>query len=217
MRKILASIAVGLSMVVPALAADPVGTWKYDKASFEKMADLFAEAMAARIPPDLVGQIEQQLPKMEAQAKSLETSNPDLAKQVQAAVEQQKAMAEALKSGHAADFMKQQFMATAPDFDQSRLELQEGGKVLYRGVVDGEPQTGEGTWALDGDKITIVAPVPGTEPEAQGEDPADANVTMHGTMTGDRIELSYDAEPSDQEDEAMAKLLEQLRVVLVRE
>ena len=178
-----ATAALALAAFSPAAhATDPTGSWKFDPASLEALADSMAERMAAEVTPEQQNLQAEALKDLEARQKELQKSDPAGAQRMADRLKEARDQEAALRADPKGYF-KQSFMAGLATLEKVRLRLQPGGKVVVEGIEqDGSSGPGEGTWKLDGDKIEIAASMPDEEGSGQPE-------RMAGTFTGDRMEL----------------------------
>jgi hypothetical protein len=186
-----ATAALAIVAFSPAArAADPTGSWKFDHASLEALADSMADRMAAEVTPEQQNLQAEALKDLEARQQEMQKSDPAAAQQMADRLKEARDQEAAMRSDPKGYF-RQSFMAGLEALEKIRLRLEPGGKVVVVGVEGGGAGKGEGTWKLDGDKIEIAAAMPDEEGEGQPE-------RMTGTFTGDRMELRPTDTPSDE-------------------
>jgi hypothetical protein len=186
-----ATAALALACFSPAArAADPTGTWKFDPASLEALANSMADRMAAEVTPEQQNLQAEALKDLEARQQEMQKSDPAAAQQMADRLKEARDQEAAMRADPKGYF-RQSFMAGLEALEKVRLRLEPGGKVVVEGVEGGGAGKGEGTWKLDGDRIEIAAAMPDEEGEGQPE-------RMTGTFTGDRMELRPSDNPPDE-------------------
>lgn len=186
-----ATAALALACLSPAArAADPTGSWKFDHASLEALADSMAERMAAEVTPEQQNLQAEALKDLEARQQEMQKSDPAAAQQMADRLKEARDQEAAMRADPKGYF-RQSFMAGLEALEKVRLRLEPGGKVTVEGVEGDGAGKGEGTWKLDGDKIEIAAAMPDEEGEGQAE-------RMTGTFAGDRMELRPADNPPDE-------------------
>ena len=195
-----------------AWAADPTGTWRFDQAALDTVADQIAGAMAAEFTAERRRELLAQAREREAEFAKLEKEDPQAAARMLPELRRARGMA-----GLAAQpktVFKRQFLASLGDPDQTSLEFQPEGTLVYNSVSGGRPQRGEGAWASRNEEVELVVSLP-------APDGSLTYLHLRGPLHDQRLELRHAGSDEDAaklaQSPALAKAMREATWVLVRQ
>lgn len=203
-----ACAAVLLAWPLIAIAADPVGKWRVDRASIEAIADRMAEAMATRVTPEQLAEMRAAMHEMQAQIEALRASNPALAAQM----EEMMGRVAGMSDDPIAAVRQSMIGLLVANASDATLVFTDDGAVTIEDPADQGPDPMRWRWRMEGAEVELI----GTDPD----DPS-ATYVLRGPLDGERITLRLvmtDTLRDAMADEpGFAETLGELEYVLLRQ